>query len=158
MELAYTGAMYMFKCAECGNDGSSTQPHAKMCSERCRLTYWGKRSRRLAERFRGISTATTGAVSELVVSAHLLQRGFAVFRALSASCFCDLIAIKDNVIHKIEVRTGYKSISGIMSFPKKTNGDITCFAVYERNEGSVTFYTPGGKEFSLSAPDPETGA
>ena len=54
-----------------------------------------------------LSTGTSGAVAELEVSADLLLRGFEVFRALSPSCSCDLIAQTSSHSFRIQVRTGY---------------------------------------------------
>jgi len=55
---------------------------------------------------RDISKSTTGAASELFVSADLLCRGFDVFRAVSPCCSCDLIAVKGKLFLRIEVKTG----------------------------------------------------
>src|SRR5208337_2252007 len=54
--------------------------------------------------------ATIGAVSELEVAADLMRREFEVFRALSPAASCDLIAIREGRILRIEVRTAYDSI------------------------------------------------
>ena len=57
--------------------------------------------------FGGITCATIGAISELMVSADLLKKGYEVFRAVSPSCSCDLAILRDTkadiiaiVIHK----------------------------------------------------------
>jgi hypothetical protein len=85
-----------------------------------------------------ISPGTVGAIAEMIVSAQFLSNGYSVFRALSQSCFCDLIVIKGTTIKRVEVRTGYRYPStGKLSFPKKTHGEIDLFAVYERNTGKV---------------------
>lgn len=52
-----------------------------------------------------ISSSTVGAVGELRVAADLLTKGFEVFRALSPTCSCDLLAMKDGRIIRIECRT-----------------------------------------------------
>lgn len=47
-----------------------------------------------------------GAISELLVAADLLDKGFDVFRALSQHASCDLIALDaDGSVSRIEVRT-----------------------------------------------------
>ena len=54
-----------------------------------------------------IAPATVGAIGELRVCADLLERGYEVFRALDqARHSCDLIALKGNLILRIEVRSG----------------------------------------------------
>lgn len=58
----------------------------------------------------GLSTGKVGAISELIVCADLLKKGWEVFRTVSQSCSCDLIVIKNKKILRIEVRTGrYRS-------------------------------------------------
>jgi len=80
-------------------------------------------------------------MSELFVCAELLRLGFAVFRAVSPACFCDLIAIKDGRHIEVEVRTGYRSpSSGKISFPSKPDEKNDVYAVYERNEARVYFF------------------
>lgn len=76
------------------------------------------------------STATTGAISELKACAYLLERGHDVFRAVSPSCPCDLIAMKDGAILRVEVRTGrYNSTKSTIGYPRsdsdKGKQDIT---------------------------------
>lgn len=60
-----------------------------------------------------INTGVIGAMSELVVSADLLRRGFYVFRSLSQSSPCDLIALRDNNhVLRIEVSTAWEGSNG----------------------------------------------
>src|SRR5579872_6612397 len=51
-------------------------------------------------------TTHLGAASELIASADLLLRGFDVFRAVAAACPCDLVAMKDGALIRIEVKSG----------------------------------------------------
>jgi Holliday junction resolvase len=44
-------------------------------------------------------------MSELFVCFDLLKNGYSVFRSVSPSCFCDVIAIKDGIVKKFEIRT-----------------------------------------------------
>jgi hypothetical protein len=59
---------------------------------------------------------TTGAISELVVAVDLTRKGFEVFRAVDPSASCDLLALKDGVVVRVEVRTGTRAINGRVSF------------------------------------------
>lgn len=59
-----------------------------------------------------ISTGKRGAISEMLVACDLLNKGFEVFRAVSASASCDLVIFNDNEIVRIEVRTGNRNMSG----------------------------------------------
>lgn len=69
----------------------------------------------------------TGALSELIASADLIKNGYEVYRALSPSSFCDLLAIKNGEIFKLEIRTAvyYSNKDGIqrLLYPKnRTEG------------------------------------
>lgn len=85
--------------------------NVKYCSEECKNTTLPKRA------LYNVPTGTIGAIGELRVSVDLLQKGYAVFRALSPSCFCDLLISKNNKFFSVEVRTGYKIITGKIIFP-----------------------------------------
>lgn len=91
---------------------------------------------------KGISSSTVGAMSELLAAADLMRRGYAVFRALSPSCFCDLIAEKNGKTEMVEVRTGYRGSDGRLAFPKLKHDRVTMFCVVERNESSVNYIHP----------------
>ena len=47
----------------------------------------------------------TGASSELKVAADLLERGFFVFRSVSRTGPCDLVAVRGKKILRVEVKT-----------------------------------------------------
>lgn len=97
----------------------------------------------------GLTTGTTGAISELVVSAELMRRGYAVFRSLSPSCFCDLIAHKDGRQYRVEVRTGYRAQTGKLGFPRNTHGEIDIFGVNVPGTGEVIFLGVDGQVIDL---------
>jgi hypothetical protein len=71
-----------------------------------------------------LPTGTTGALSEMAAAMDLMMRGYEVFRALSPTCSCDLIAAKPGASAlRIEVRTGQIShITGRTSFPRNGKG------------------------------------
>jgi hypothetical protein len=54
-----------------------------------------------------MDASTTGAKTELIAATYLLTKGYHVFRALSPSCFCDLIAVNKTEMVRVEVKTGY---------------------------------------------------
>jgi len=80
--------------------------------------------------FRGTCAATTGAISELRVAIDLLAKGYDVFRALSPACPCDLAILKDSQLLRVEVRTGYTSISGNIYRSSITGKDATKIDLY----------------------------
>lgn len=129
---------YNYKCIVCEKNSVSCVPNQKLCSKDCRKKFYG----RIGDE-NGLSCGTVGALSEILVSADLLKKGYAVFRSLSPACFCDLIAIKGDEMKKIEVRTGYKMVhSNKIFFPKKLstiNGIPNEYAAYVNAENKVYY-------------------
>jgi hypothetical protein len=96
-------------------------------------------SKRLGETVSGLATGTVGALSELVVSADLLGKGYAVFRALSPSCPSDLVVLFGKELVTVEVRTAYRNQNnGQIGYPKNHRG-ADLFALYVRSEKSVHY-------------------
>lgn len=73
------------------------------------------KQRRLVNVIRTVSTSTSfpltgphhhdkGALAELAVSADLLSRGFEVFKAVSGSASCDLIAMAEGQCFRVQVK------------------------------------------------------
>lgn len=121
---------YKIVCIQCDKEINCSQPNQKLCSDSCRDSWYGRNKEHINE---GIPSGTVGAMSELRVSTKLLQQGYAVFRALSPSCFCDIIAVKNDEFLYLEVRTGRTSTNGTFAFPKQTSsllGRPTHYAVY----------------------------
>ena len=88
-----------------------------------------------------IPTGTTGAISEFFASNDLLKKGYDVYRALSPSCFCDLIVHKNGDIKKVEVKTGYMRVvtpdsinKTPVHYPKHTNYFYDVIAVVVNGE------------------------
>lgn len=74
-----------------------------------------------------------GAANELRAAAHLMENGYEVFRALSPSNHCDLIATRDGKAHRVEVRTGqvYEP-TGSVSCSRKGQYDILVIVAGDR--------------------------
>lgn len=94
---------------------------AKYCSLKCqKAAQFGRFYEQTgAPRKNEVATATTGAMHELLVCADLMRKGYHVFRAQSPSCPCDIMAMFEGIIYKVEVTTGYKRTDGNFSYPKK---------------------------------------
>lgn len=132
-------------CEVCKKEFESGWKNKKTCSDTCKSTRLAKITGRLVND--KISSGSVGAMSELFVCGELLKKGYAVFRSLSPSCFCDLIAIKGSSQLVVEVRTGYiHPETKRLNFPTITHGEITTYAVYERNSGSIYFLDKNLKE------------
>ena len=132
---------YTHKCTVCSSNFKSNQPHTKYCSSLCRNQHYIKITGRYAYD-NMIASGTVGAISELMVSSDLMKKGFAVFRALSPNCICDLIAIKNGGFFRVEVTTGYKSQKNKISHAKKkskSDGRCDIIAIYIRNTNEVSY-------------------
>lgn len=136
-------------CEQCSKEFESPFKRAKVCSSECRKTRFNNKTGRLADK--SISTGTVGAMSEMVVAVDLMKRGYSVFRALSQSCLCDLVAYKDGKSLLIEVRTGYEQDNGKMFFPTnvRDKGRQDIFGVYERAKDKVEYFDRNRKKFAL---------
>ena len=84
-----------------------------------------------------------GATSELLVCADLLGRGFEVFRAVSPSTSCDLIALKHGRCVRIQVRTAKlyhrKDGSERLHFGRGGNHDVVAAVVYSHSRHEITY-------------------
>ena len=133
------GMKHRLKCEICKKGFESGWANKKTCSDSCKTKRIAKITGRIVNE--KISSGSVGAMSELFVCGELLRKGYSVFRSLSPSCFCDLIAIKGKETLTIEVRTGYiHPETKRLNFPKNTHGEITTYAVYERNTGQIFFF------------------
>jgi hypothetical protein len=98
-------------CPTCGDFFKPRDERQKFCSKRCFGRYQremelAKRPLLIGEINPDLAPCTIGAVGELLVAADLLRQGWAVFRAVSPACFCDLVAYRKGILRFIEVRSG----------------------------------------------------
>lgn len=99
-------------CAWCKKEFKPKTPSHILCSPECAK----QRHQSTIGRTAGLSTGTVGAIGELAVAAHLMAKGYHVYRALSPHTPFDLFASKGSELLKVEVRTGRR-------YP---NGKIVC--------------------------------
>ena len=140
------------KCQVCGKNFIHNNANTLTCSEKCRKEKNNFRSGRIGDKT--ITAGTVGAISEMLVCADLMSKGYAVFRALSPACFCDAIATKGDKILKVEIRTAYMNqFTGKLSYPIKLHGDeknkADCYGLYERSKKEVLFRDINGKEIVI---------
>lgn len=133
--MPVTRQSYSVYCVYCKETAETEYKRTKFCSNDCASAY--AREKHGRERTFPVATATVGAISELEVAAYLMKQGYSVFRALSPACFCDLIAIKDGEIISLEVRTGYRSLTGNLAYPTKVRGNVDMYAIYVPPENQV---------------------
>jgi len=146
--MTYEKKKYPLNCFTCKNDFFGRERTQKTCSQDCR----NKRNIFLTGRSsnKSIPTGTVGAISEMSVAMFLMDKGYAVFRALSPACICDLVVIKDEKILRLEVRTGYEDEKGKITFPSsdKDKGRQDFFAINIRSKNKIRFFTHDKREVS----------
>lgn len=111
-----------YNCANCGKPMKShPRSGKKYCSHACaQMVKSRKATAYQTYTAEGLSTGKVGAVSELLVSADLILRGYEVFRAVSQSASCDLVIFRGDAMLRVEVRTGRVSVaSGKVTFASK---------------------------------------
>lgn len=106
---------YNKTCPTCGVPFKATRTNQLYCSNVCCAQYHRKPYKPREKKY---STGTHGAISELKVVIDLFEKSYEVFRATSPACSCDLIFRKNKRdLFSVEVRTGYKSPQGTLSYP-----------------------------------------
>jgi hypothetical protein len=129
----------MNSCQACGRPIVGRNKNAIYCSPQCCSSAYNKRHG--LYRMYDSTRPTTGAINELLVETDLMKRGVGVFLALSPSCQCDLVALVDGKLLRVEVTTGYRGPrSGELSWPSKDKTRFEVLAVVER--GGVITYMP----------------
>ena len=66
-----------------------------------------------------------GTISELTAAADLTEKGYEVFRALDPCASCDLVALKDGKMQRVQVRTisTYRKKDGSVTLNKSKSPD-----------------------------------
>jgi hypothetical protein len=97
-----------------------------------------------------LTAGTSGAVSELVVSVDLMRKGYHVFRAMSPSCPCDLVAFRGNCVLRVEVRTGAINVNGSIAYAKHQLDTHQYDVLAVVLQGSEVRYAPPLESLSTS--------
>ena len=127
----------MSPCQECGRPIVGRNKNAIYCSPQCGSSAYNKKHG--LSRMYDATRPTTGAINELLVATDLMKRGVGVFRALSPSCQCDLVALVDGKLLRVEVTTGYRGPkSRELTWPSKDKNRFEVLAVVERG-GAITY-------------------
>lgn len=127
------------QCKNCTKEFEVHHKSKKFCTSRCKDLFCHRKSQHIPNH---LSTGTTGAMIELLVSADLIRKGYYVFRNVGPHGPCDIIAMKNNKQYLIEVKTkSFKSNGEIRLFkPVNPNGkyDIVAYGDFE----SVVYNPP----------------
>jgi hypothetical protein len=129
------------RCVYCDLEFKTNIPSKIYCSNRCRSDdYSGKRT--LPNFKTKISPGSMGALSELVVCSDLLRMGYSVFRSVSQCAPFDVIAYKNDIMKRIEIRTGYKLKNGKLMFSGHNGipyNKFDLYAVYDKADNSIAY-------------------
>lgn len=120
------------KCTICGTVFESSDGRPRKYCENCK-----EDAHRIKIKHPEMSTGTKGALTELMVCADLLIKGYEVFRSVSPTCSCDLIACKPGDLIRIEVRTANRSKAGELLFSKKIRAEV--FAIVVLAEDKIIY-------------------
>lgn len=135
-------AKYKFDCIVCKENLASHWKTQKLCSAKCRREFYKNQCEKYGKK---LPTGTTGAIAEALVAIDLTEKGYQVFKAFSPTCYCDLIAtnLATKTKLEIEVRTGSRTITGRLQFPKPLSkynkGNVNIYAVVERNTREIIY-------------------
>jgi len=125
----------------------------RYCSSTCLQTAnrakWRKQN---PERPLRLTNGTVGALHEIVVCADLLRRGYHVFRAISPSCPCDLIATRNGDSLRVEVTTGSYGRDDAVSYPRHKVERFDLIAVVTTRDTMIRYMRPDGTPWT-----PESG-
>ena len=112
----------------------------KYCNPRC-ARKWRIREHKLRNPDAGkICSANVGAISELLVSADLLGKGYSVYRSVSPAASCDLLAFHGDDLYRVEVTTAGLSSYGKVMIPVKDASLFNILAVYIRETQLIRYY------------------
>jgi hypothetical protein len=119
-------------CDVCAAPFTVRVPGHRFCSRPCSKEH-GRTDKKHTDAWHSqdIPTGTRGALSELRACVDLMSRGFHVFRAMSPSCPCDLVAWDaDGRIVRIEVKTASRNSStGVLyrAGTSRNQFDVACY-------------------------------
>lgn len=120
MPQHYTLYEFTVPCEFCGENFRTRRKYTKYCTGACaKLAH--KARAKIEKRYGpgpNLNSGNRGAVSELIASADLIQKGFEVFRSVSPTTSCDLIALRNGILFRIEVRTAYRNKVGNLMYAK----------------------------------------
>ena len=111
------------------------------CSIQCLRKYTKEES--LGGSPPNINKSDKGILGEHAVIADLIRKGFNVFKAVNRHSPFDLLIEKDDIIMKVEVKTGGRNDkTGTLYFGSTVNNDFHILAVYDLVTTNVYYIHP----------------
>ena len=100
-------------CIVCGRPFEKPNSRRAVCSDACRLNRARQEPKKTIGTGLGVDRQAIGAMGEMLVSMDLIARGFFVYRNVSASGPCDLVAFRRGETPiKVEVKVGHLLANG----------------------------------------------
>lgn len=124
-------------CKGCGSVLEKDYPNRLYCTPKCKNQSYSARWPKADKR--AMCTGTAGALNELLAAADLMRKGFAVFRALSPACHCDLVVVGKARALRIEVTSAKRYPDGVLRFPKHRDTSRYDILALVLPDGSVEY-------------------
>lgn len=121
------------KCKFCGKeitDKGINKQRSAYCSYDCsrkQIVARGK-ANNLSRKLE-LNTGETGQINEMLVAIKLIKEGYKVYLPFDTTCKHDILALKNNIYYKIQVKTGNILPSGNKAPIKPKNNDYHLLAV-----------------------------
>jgi hypothetical protein len=133
-------AMTSLTCAFCGVVLPPSRPiitrrnKRKYCSDLC-VAKDEQRAFAAGIAGRDARRIERAAYSELMVCADLLRRGFHVYRSVSSTSGCDLVAIHEDRVIRVEVKTAVRrksgELKGLLRDGQPSKHDVLALVAYD---------------------------
>jgi hypothetical protein len=94
-------------------------------------------SKRINHKSHGTNTGNIGALGEILVIHDLMSKGYEMFRAISPCSTCDMVALRDGRLFRVEATKGKRS-SKRLNWSHHDPARYDLLAVWEEN-GSITY-------------------
>jgi len=135
----------MENCVNCGGELTDKRVNGKykVCYADCNREYTRKKYKEHNLVLDGVTSGTTGTISELAVGIDLLSKGYDVFKSLSPNASFDIAIFRDKKFLRVEIKTGYYTILGRKIFPKGSPKKYDVLAVYFRRTKEIDYFSNG---------------
>lgn len=133
-------------CKECKKPFIPKNSLQKFCKVSCRRKYEYEEKRKeyygdVSNKF--ASRGDAGAYAELAVAMDLLIKKYHVFRAVSPHSSCDIVALKNDICYRVEVRTAVLNRkTGKLSLDEKGEHDILAGVIRKEDGKYQIVYKP----------------
>ena len=123
-------------CKSCQREFEPVRTDQVYCSASCQR----KKNRPDLDWRAEIGRGNSGAYSELIAAACLLRHGYYVFRNIGPNGPCDLVALKDNICFRVEVKTETPCSNQIPTHKGYELGEDYDVMAVVGFDGDVTFH------------------